>query len=99
MYITSNTTFKDYIDYYCDDETKKHLEKYFNEYIEMQNQLNGIDDNDDTISELQDEIDFLREKIVDIESEAIDIKDTIQDISINDIIVKLNHIIDIAQEV
>lgn len=102
MYIPSNTTFKDYIEYYCDDETKKHLEKYYNEYLEIKQELAEYDNDDlyeSSISELEDEIECLREKLENIESDLLDIKDTIQDISINDIIVKLNHIIDIAQDV
>lgn len=103
MYIPSNTTFKDYIDYYCSNEVKIQLEKYYTEYVEIQNELKDINTNDDMFSdiesELEDKIDYLQEKLYDIESEVVNIKDNIQDITINDIIVKLNHIIDIAQEV
>lgn len=101
MFIPSNTTFKDLIEYYItDDYIKSFLYKFMEEYDELQKISN-----DDTIDTLNEEIDYYESlyedrdnTLDDISSDLDDLISELYNLSLNDIKKQLTEIKDFIND-
>lgn len=101
MFIPSNTTFKDLIEYYItDDYIKSFLYKFMEEYDELQKISN-----DDTIDTLNEEIDYYESlyedrdsRLDDVSSDLDDLISELYNLSLNDIKKQLTEIKDFIND-